>query len=111
MTEGSVASGQMETATDRFMNSAGFLVHGENMIRATCDRKGRLYLQESVRAKYGKTFIVVEAPGELVLLPVPDDPVKDLREWGKPLQGMSMEEIKQAIQEQAEKEVSTLGLR
>jgi len=40
-----------------------------------------------------------------VLLPVPDDPVKDLREWGKPLQGMSLAEIKQAIHEQADKEV------
>ena len=111
MAEGQIASDQPETTTDRLMNSCSLLVHGENMIQTTCDRKGRLYLQESVRAKYGKTFIVVEAPRELVLLPVPTDPVKDLREWGKPIQGMSMKEITQAIQEQADKEVSMRGLR
>ncbi|HSA30103.1 MAG TPA: AbrB family transcriptional regulator [Phycisphaerae bacterium] len=81
------------------------------MMTAQCDKKGRLQLSSEVRRRYGERFFIVEAPGELVLLPVPDDPVKDLRQWGKPLQGMSMEEIKQAIQEQAEKEVSMLGLR
>ena len=109
MTEANDAGGQPET--DKFMNPVDLPPSGENMMEITCDRKGRIYLEESIRARYGKKFIVVEAPGELVLLPVPDDPVKDLREWGKPLRGMSMEEIKQAIQEQAEKEVSMLGLR
>lgn len=82
-----------------------------NMMKTRCDKKGRIYLRPSICTKYGRDFLVVEKPGELVLLPVPADPLKDLREWGKPLRGMSLKEIKRAIQDQAEEEVSMLGLR
>ena len=75
------------------------------MITAECDEKGRIYLQESIRAKYGKRFIVVEAPGELVLLPVADDPVKALRDIGRSLRGLSVEDLKKRIDEQAQREV------
>ena len=87
------------------------LLPGENMQKSKCDKKGRLLLKPALRRRYGGEFFVVEMPREVVLLPVPRDPVKDLREWGRPLRHMSMEEIKRAIQEQAEKEVSMLGLR
>ena len=41
----------------------------------------------------GRKSFLVEAPGELVLLPVPDDVVKSLEEWGKPLQHLSLDEV------------------
>lgn len=96
---------------DRFISRVHSRVCGENMIKTRCDKKGRIYLRPSIRTKYGRDFLVVEKPGELVLLPVPADPLKDLREWGKPLQRMSMEEIKRAIEEQAEEEVNRVGVR
>ena len=105
MTEGNAASSQPETVIDRFINSAGSLVRGENMTETTCDRKGRIYLEESIRAKYGEKFIAVEAPGELVLLPVPDDLVKDLEEIGRSLRGLSVEDLKRRTDEQAQREV------
>jgi len=82
-----------------------------NMMKVRIDENGYLQLPAALRAKYGEKFLVLEKPGEVVLLPLPADPVKDLREWGKPLQRMSMAEIKRAIEEQAEEEVSKLGLR
>jgi hypothetical protein len=91
---------------DRFINPPHFLFGGGTMLKTVCDKKGRIRLSQAVRAKYGEKFYVVEAPGELVLLPVPRDPVKDLEELGKPLRGMSLADIKRAIQEQADKEMS-----
>jgi hypothetical protein len=44
-------------------------------------------------------------PGELVLLPVADDAVKSLEKWGRPLQHLSLEEIKRIIDKRAMQEV------
>ncbi len=70
-----------------------------------CDEKGRIYLKQEVRSRYGDRFVVLEVRGELILLPVPKDPVKDLEELGKALKGKSMEELKASIAERARKEV------
>ena len=50
-----------------------------------CDSKGRLYLKESLRKRYGDIFIAVPVPGEIVLIPVPSDALRDLREATKKL--------------------------
>ncbi len=71
------------------------------MLRVECDRKGRLYLKEALRSRYGEKFVIVEAPHELILLPVPKDPVKDLAELGRPLRKHSLVSIKRRIREQA----------
>jgi len=89
----------------RFISSALLLFFGENMITAECDEEGRIRLGPDVRQRYGRRFFVVEAPGKLVLLPVPEDPVKDLEEWGKPLQHLSLEEIKRIIDKRAREKV------
>jgi len=98
-------SGRMMPATGRFISPSHLLALGENMKETTCDRKGRVYLRESVRAKYGDKFVLLEAPGELVLLPVPKDPVKDLEELGKPLRHLSLREIRRIIDRRARQEV------
>ena len=77
------------------------------MEKAVCDAKGRIYLKRRTRKQYGERFVVVQAPDRLILLPVPKDPVADLARLGKPLRGLSLKAIKQAIQKQAEREVST----
>ena len=90
---------------DRFINPPHFLFGGGTMLKTICDKKGRIRLSQAVRSKYGEKFVIVEMPGKLVLLPVPDDAVKDLEEWGKPLQHLSLEEIKRIIDKRAMEEV------
>ena len=84
---------------------AHFSKLGGNMETTTlttqCDSKGRLYLRQSTRARYGKRFVIVEAPDEIVLLPVPDDPVKELARLGKPLKRYTIAQLKAAIRKRA----------
>lgn len=70
-----------------------------------CDKKGRIYLRESLRSRYGERFMVVEAPDELVLLPLPDDPVADLGELGKGLPTASLKQLRARILARANAEV------
>lgn len=73
---------------------------------ARCDKKGRIYLKESLRTRYGDRFVLIEGPDELVLLPVPDDPVEDLRELGGKLPKISLQELRAKILERARREVN-----
>jgi len=74
------------------------------MLKVQCDKNGRIYLKRRLRARYGEKFIVLETARDIVLLPVPRDPVRALQEIGKPLRGYSIAQIKAMIREQAEKE-------
>ena len=100
---------------DRLIKASHLPSMGENMITAECDEEGRIQLGPQVRQRYGRRFFVLEAPGELVLLPVAEDPVKDLQEIGRSLRGLSVEDLKRRIDEQADKEVeetlNRLGMR
>lgn len=62
-------------------------------------------LKPALRRRYGDEFFVIETSREVVLLPVPVDPVKDLRELGKKIKGYTIDDLKRKIQEQAEEEV------
>ncbi len=75
------------------------------MLIAKCDKKGRIYLKESVRSRYGEKFVIVEGPDGLMLRPVPEDPVKDLEELGRSLRKESLQTIKKRIRQRARKEV------
>lgn len=72
---------------------------------AKCDMKGRLYLRESLRQKYGERFIAVPAPREILLIPVPEEPLQDLREATKKLRGVSAKKMKAIIEETARQQV------
>lgn len=76
-----------------------------NMMKTTCDEEGRIRLDRSIRARYGDQFLVLEGRKELILRPVPDDPLQDLREIGRRLKGKTVSELKEAIEQQALKEV------
>ena len=71
-----------------------------------CDSKGRLYLKEALRSRYGDKFIVVETGDAVTLRPVPDDPVADLQLLGKALKSNSIKTIKKRILTRARKEVA-----
>ena len=69
-----------------------------------CDERGRLYLKEAVRMRYGEKFVLVEAPDEIVLLPVPADPLKDLVDLGRKLPKLSLRQLRARIRRRAEQE-------
>ncbi len=69
-----------------------------------CDKKGRIYLREALRSRYGERFRVLEAAGELVFLPVPDDPVKALADLGKELGDVSLKAVRAAGRQRALRE-------
>lgn len=71
----------------------------------TCDAKGRLYLNEKIRTKYGERFVAVPTLSEVLLIPAPKDPVGDLREATTRLRGKSLKALRDAIHQQTLKQV------
>ena len=69
-----------------------------------CDSKGRLYLSQSLRRLYGARFIAVPAPGEIVLIPVPKDAVKDFRDATRKARGKSIRQLKAMIAREAHRQ-------
>lgn len=43
------------------------------------DKRGRLYLPEAVRERFGDQYRIVTLPSHVALFPVDDDPVEGLR--------------------------------
>jgi len=69
------------------------------------DERGRVTLGKDVADKYGKKFAMVKMPGEIVLIPIPDDPLKSLQEEGKKIPAhMSVKDLKRIALEEATKE-------
>ena len=64
-----------------------------------------MYLRQSLRKRYGERFIAVPAPREIVLIPVPTDPVEDLRDGTKKARGKSLRQLKSIIEREARKQV------
>ena len=75
------------------------------MIRTRCDTRGRVYLRETLRSKFGEVFIVVEAGQGVLLLPVPKDPLDDLATLGRSLRDVSLAQIKKRAIRRAQEEV------
>lgn len=71
-----------------------------------CDDRGRVLLSRDVRRDYGRKFFVVRAAGEVVLVPVPADPLKAMREeWRKAgLDKFSLTELKRLAERRAREE-------
>ena len=74
-------------------------------MQVECDEKGRVVLPKEIRSRYGGKFYVVSAPGEVVLIPVPKDPLKILRQEGKKIpKSLSVKQLKGIARKAAEKE-------
>lgn len=71
----------------------------------TVDERGRLYLPKDIREDYGDRFRIVRLHDGIKLLPVPDDPVDDLAEALKPLEDVPPEELSEAVEEEAMREI------
>ena len=77
----------------------------QGMDIVTCDSKGRVSLKQALRRRYGERFITVSAPGEILLIPVPKDPVADLRAATAKARGMSLAQLQSVIERQARRQV------
>lgn len=72
------------------------------------DSRGRVTIGEKLAKKYGRKFMVVPTYNDIVLVPIPKDPLKSLAEWGKKagLGRYSIKQIRKMAQEKAMIEVS-----
>lgn len=71
-----------------------------------CDERGRIVLAKELRDEYGERFMVVRATGEVVLVPIPADPLKDLQEIGKKIpRHLSVKDLKRMARQRALREV------
>ena len=67
-----------------------------------CDDRGRLLLFKEIRDFYGDEFYVVKAPKEIVLIPVPENPLMALEEEGKKIpKKITIEQMKKEIDKSA----------
>lgn len=68
---------------------------------ATLDDEGRLYLPEEVQERYGRRFRIVQLHDGVKLIPLSDDPMKNLQETLAPLRDVDTDELTQAAEEEA----------
>ncbi|MFP4175152.1 MAG: AbrB/MazE/SpoVT family DNA-binding domain-containing protein [Halobacteriales archaeon] len=64
----------------------------------TTTDNGRIYLPKEYREKHGERYKIVDLGDRLLLVPVPEDPLKELREEWDESEG-SAEELKQKARE------------
>ena len=69
------------------------------------DRNGRIYLPSRMRRNLGKKFLVSLRGNEIILVPLPDDPIRDLAEIGKKLPDKSLKRFRAEILEEAENDI------
>lgn len=72
------------------------------MSKVDVDSHGRIYLPKEYREEFGDSFRIVRFQGELKLVPVPDDPVEDLRERTEEIRKSekSVQELKEEAREE-----------
>ena len=69
------------------------------------DEKARICLTTENIQRYGKNYVMIMARDKIILIPVPDDPLKSLQEEGKKIpKNLSIAEIRKMAREEAEKE-------
>ena len=80
---------------------------------AKMDEKGRINIGKEALKQYGDRFFVVKLSDEIVLVPRPKDPVKELRKWGKELGigKLTAKDIKVLAEKEADKEIAERNSR
>lgn len=69
-------------------------------ITVETDDRGRITIPKEVREQFGTEYRLVRLRSGLKLIPIPDDPVRSLRESaGERLQGASIVELKETALE------------
>ncbi len=65
------------------------------------EKNGKIYIPSEIREKLGKKFFIVPYPDKIVLYNVPDDPVGDLVKIGEKIKDISLEKLKEDINNKA----------
>jgi len=75
------------------------------MSKVDVDSHGRVYIPKNYREEYGDSFRIVPYRGELKLIPVAKDPVKDLRDRTESLRksDKSVKELKKEARDELRK--------
>jgi len=68
------------------------------------DERHRITLPGNIIEKYGERFVVIEIKGNILLKPLPKDPIKALQKEGEKLKGLSIKQIRKIAYEEALKE-------
>lgn len=63
------------------------------------DEKRRVVFPKEVEEEYGTKFVIVRLPGEILLKPLPEDPIKALQEEGRKLKGVTIKKFKKEVEE------------
>ncbi|AFL94762.1 hypothetical protein containing AbrB/MazE/MraZ-like domain [Thermococcus cleftensis] len=70
---------------------------------ARVDSRGRLYLPKELRENLPREVYLVRVDDGILIVPKPDDPVKELEELGKGLPDVPIEELRREILKEAER--------
>jgi len=73
-------------------------------ILARLDSKGRLYIPKEMREGLSREVYLVRLDHEILIVPKPGDPLRELEELGKDLPDKPLSEIKKEILEEAGRE-------
>ena len=66
------------------------------------DERGRVTIPKKVRDRYGDTFRLVELDSGIKLVPIPDDPLEELRAAASDeLREASLDDLEEAAREEA----------
>ena len=66
------------------------------------DQRGRVTIPKEVRDRYGEKFRLVELDSGIKLVPIPDDPLEELRAAASDeLREATLEELEEAAREEA----------
>lgn len=75
------------------------------MTYTTVDEKARICLTKEIVDRYGKRFVIVPAKGEVILIPVSDDPIAALQEEGKKIpKNLTVADLRRMARKEATKQ-------
>ena len=69
------------------------------------DEKRRIVLPKDYTDELGDEYVAIKIKGEIILKPLPKDPVKALEKEGKKLKGLSVKQVRKLIEEQTLEDV------
>lgn len=64
------------------------------------DEKRRIVIPKDIIDKYGEEFVIICVNGEIILKPLPKDPVAALMEEGKKLKGIGWKQIRREFEKE-----------
>ncbi|PSG98613.1 MAG: hypothetical protein BRC29_00615 [Nanohaloarchaea archaeon SW_7_43_1] len=75
------------------------------MTVASVDDQGRLYLPKEIRNGYTDKFRIIETQDEILLLPLPEDPLESFQEE-EALEDKSIEELKEDVRKDSREQAT-----